>query len=207
LFRRFTLERLRSKQIRQALYAIDLHFGGALMGMGVDSTGLGLPLMQELEDDEVCPPHLSQVIRGYFFSEKVPVAVAPENVYRDEATGIIKDQYGRMLEEQTLPDGSKRFIVRAPFITASTNYLARWVDTGYLMLPFDQEVIQDMLGETKERVERLQGNAERAGGAMRKPDIFHILDSFRGMAMAYHATDIEEALAIPQQRVVLDQAL
>lgn len=206
LFRRFTLERFRSKQIRQAMYAIDLHFGGALMGMGVDSTGLGLPIMQELEDDEVCPPHLMQVMRGYFFSSKVAVAVAPENVYRDEATGIVKDQYGRMLEEQTLPDGSKRFIVWAPFITASTNYLARWVDTGYLMLPFDQEVIQDMLGETKERVERLQKNAERAGGALRKPDIFHFLDSARAMAMSYHATDIEEALAIPQQQPVFDEA-
>jgi hypothetical protein len=205
LFRRYTLERFRSKQLRQALYAIGWHFGGSLMGLGIDSTGLGLPLMQELEDDEFVPPNMMAVTRGYFFNSKVPVNVAEEHVFKDQLTGVVKDQYGNAVKEETLPDGSKRFVTYAPFIIASTRYLAEWVDSGKMLLPFDTEITTDMMGETKQRVEGLRQAAER--GVTRKPDMFHILDSFRAMAMAYHAADIEEQLAIPEGEPVFDYVI
>ena len=87
-------------------------------------------------------------------------------------------------------------------IQASTRYVREWVDSGYLLLPFDTEVTTDMQGETVQRVEsvaKLQG--------MKKPNAFHILDSFRAMAMVYRAPVIEEALKPEQRRPVLDSAL
>lgn len=207
LFRRISLERFRPRQIREVLYAIAWTYGGALMSVGIDSTGLGLPIFQDIEDDEIAPPHLLDVARGYFFNSKVPVNVSPEHVFRDESSGVVRDQYGNMVKEETLPDGSKRFVTMTPFISASTGYLRNWVDSGYLMLPFDTEVISDMMQETRQRVDRLSQSAERGSQNMRKGNAFHILDSFRAMAMAYHASEIEEVLAIPQQKPVLDAAL
>jgi hypothetical protein len=87
LIRRFTLERMRTRQIREAPTRSTSFYGSALKGFGMDVTGLGFPMWQEMEDDESAPPHLMDVARGYFFNAKVPVGVDKEFVTQDQRAG------------------------------------------------------------------------------------------------------------------------
>lgn len=200
LIRRITLERFRVRRIREVTYAIAQTYGGALMGFGMDVTGLGFPIWQEMEDDEFRPPRLAEVSRGYFFNAKVPVAVDPSFV-SDDGRGQQRDQYGSVvkLETDTLT-GESRYVTYMPMLEASTRYLREWVDTGYLWLPFDTAITSDMMGETQQRV-------RRTGELRKKPNAFHILDSFRAMAMAKRAGEIEEKLMVDDSEPVLDIAL
>lgn len=202
LVRRYTLERFRSRQIREALFAIAWALGGNLKGFGIDSTGLGLPVFQDMQDDEACPEHLRQVARGYFFNSKLPVKVDPQFVTKD-GLGRMRDQYGSAVKEEEDPlSGEVRLVTYMTMIEASTRYLREWVDTSFLLLPFDPEITTDMQGETVQRVT----NVAKLTG-MRKPNAFHILDSFRGMAMSYHAAEVEEAMEYKKRRPVFDEAV
>jgi hypothetical protein len=68
LIRHFTLERMRTRNLRQSFYVIDRFYAEVLKGVGIDCTGLGFPIWQEMEDDEAAPEHLLEVSRGYFFN-------------------------------------------------------------------------------------------------------------------------------------------
>lgn len=196
LVRRFHLHRMRTRQIRHALYAIGWHYGEALKGLGIDETGIGFPLFQEMEDDEQAPPLMMARMRGYFFNSLVPVGVAPEHVTKD-SLGNLRDQYGSSVTEVELPDGTKMYVVKMPMIEASTRYLREFVDKTFIMFPFDPAVIGDMQGDTAQRLKRIVG-------LKNKPNAYHILDAMRGMAMAYKADEVDAQLAFPQQQPVLE---
>jgi hypothetical protein len=201
LVRRYTLERFRTRQQRQALYAIAWHLGPRLLGVGIDITGLGFPMWQEMEDDEVAPPHLLAVAEGYMFNAKVPVGVDPSLV--SETDGVMRDHYGNMVKIEEDPiTGAKRYIVMMPFIAASTRFMREDIDSGYTLLPFDGEVIGDILAETKDRVDKI-GNAQ---GIPRKGDRFHILDSARAAHMRMRSDEIAVAIAPPARRPVFEIA-
>ena len=59
LMRMFHLWRFREKMVRQVLYIIGWRYGIRLRGVGIDVTGLGLPIFQAIEDDETraAAPH------------------------------------------------------------------------------------------------------------------------------------------------------
>lgn len=199
LIRRFTLERMRTKNIRHALYAIAWHYGTALKGVGIDVTGLGFPIWQEMEDDEVAPAHLLEVSRGYFFNAKLPVDVAPQQVTKDEA-GRMRDQFGNAVVEEVDPNTNEvRYVTYMPMIEASTRYLREDVDTTTFLLPFDTEITTDMQGETQQRVQRV-------AGLKNKPNAFHILDAMRAFAAVYRSEPIEAALAVAPQQPVMESA-
>lgn len=198
LIRVYELWRLRPKQIREVLYALAFHLGPKLKSFGMDVTGLGFPMFQEMEDDEAAPRHLLDVSRGYFFNAAVPVGVSKEFVTEDDK-GQMRDQFGSAVKEEIDPlSGERRLVTTMPMIEASTRYVRDWIDTGRLMLPFDQDVVADMSGETHQRVKSV---GERRG---KKPNAFHILDSFRAAAMAERAEEIEESLQGEEQEDVLD---
>jgi hypothetical protein len=200
LFRRFTLERMRTRQIRAALYAIDEHFGSDLVSFGSDVTGLGFPIFQEIEDDEDAPPHLLDIHRGYFFNAKVPVGVEAENV-RDDGRGNLRDQYGHAVVKEIDPNtGGERFVVHMPMIEAATRYMREDVDQTIYLLPFDPAITADMQGETQQRVKRI-------AGLKQKPNAFHILDAMRAEIMADRAGTVEAKLAFAGQEPVLDMAI
>lgn len=202
LVRRYTLQRFRTKQIRKVTYAIAEQYGAKLASIGIDITGLGFPIFQEMEDDEAAPPRLLEVSRGYFFNAKLPVGVEKDMVYED-AGGQMRDQYGSAVKVETDPlSGVTRYITLMPMIAASTRYLREWVDSGFLRLPFDPEVVADMQGETQQRIRTI---SQLSG--QNKPNALHILDAMRGMAMGYKAGDVEAALAIDEQQSVLDIAV
>lgn len=199
LLRRYTLERFRERSIREAMYALGWHFGGRLQTFGIDATGLGAPIFQAMEDDETAPGRLLEVQRGYKFNALVPVNVDATFVTTD-SRGQLRDQFGAAVKMEVDPaTGIERPVTYMPMIEASTRYLRDFVDSGFLLLPFDTAITTDMRGETQQRVKAI---GERKG----KPNMFHILDSFRAMAMAMKSGEIEEQLeAAPAP--VLDMAL
>jgi hypothetical protein len=202
LMRRYQLDRFRPKQIRAVLFALATHLGSSLETFGIDITGLGFPIWQEIEDDESVPQHLLDVTRGYMFNAKVPVSVEEQFVNTDPA-GNLKDQFGTMVVKERDPlTGEDRYVTYMPFIEASTRYLREDVNSGFLLLPFDKEVLRDMRGETDQRVRRVSQSIGR-----KKPqNAFHTLDSFRAMEMARKSVGIELALTA-EPEPILDQAL
>jgi intein/homing endonuclease len=206
LMRKYTLERFRERQIREALYAITWHLGSRLLGVGVDVTGLGRPLFQAMEDDELCPPRLKQISAGYVFNAKVEVGVDPDMVV--EQQGVLRDHLGNMVKivEDELT-GEQKFVVMMPFIQASTKFIAEEVDSGRLLLPFDVDVTTDMLQESKQRVERIGQRGETGGASAKKGDRFHILDSFRTAFYRRRQDEIIAQLVPKAQDDVLDLVL
>jgi hypothetical protein len=201
IVRKIHLWRFRPKQIRQCLFQIALQYGKTLRACGQDITGLGLPLFQDMEDDESCPEHLKEVSRGYVFNAKLPIAVSEE--YTSKQNGEIVDQYGNICKVERDPyTGAERLLTYMTMIEASTRYLRQFVDTSFLLLPFDSKLIGDMQGETEQRV-RAMGNAQ----LRKKPNAFHELDALRALAMAYKAAEIEQMVYQSPQKPVLDQAL
>ena len=202
LIRRYTIERFRSRQIREAMYVIAWHLGDALQGFGVDATGLGFPIFQEMEDDEACPQHLRNVTRGYFFNSKLPVDVEQRFITED-GQGRMRDQYGAAVKTEEDPlTGHRRYVTYQTMIEASTRYLREMVDSQFLLLPFDTEITTDMQGETVQRVTTVA----RLTGA-KKPNAFHILDSFRAAVMPFRGEEVEKALEIEPPSPVLDMLL
>jgi hypothetical protein len=101
LVRMFHLWRFREKMIRMVTYHIGWKYGARLRGFGMDVTGLGLPIFQAMEDDEVAPQHLLDVSRGYVFNAKVPIGVDKSLVTR--TAGQPARRYGNMVEEEEDP--------------------------------------------------------------------------------------------------------
>jgi hypothetical protein len=201
LFRLYKLHRFTSRRIRETFYALAVHFGARLIANGIDATGLGNPIWQEMQEDEVAPQHLIDVTEGYFFNAKVPVGIEASTVIED-TNGNLRDNYGSSVKKEVDDWGQERYVVSMPMIEAGTRYLREFVDSGFLMLPFDSEITTDMQGETQQRVKAV---GERT--KLNKPNAFHILDSMRGMAMGFKKGEVEKALAVDKPRPVLDLAL
>jgi hypothetical protein len=200
LLRMFHLWRFREKMIRQVTYHLGWKYGQRLRGFGMDVTGLGLPLFQAMEADEVAPQHLLDVTRGYVFNSKLPIGV-DKNLVSKDSQGNMRDAFGNMVEwEEGIVPGTGRFVVKMSMIEASTRYLREFVDQTYMQLPFDTEIAGDMLGETEQRVKAM-------AGVRKKPNAFHILDSMRTMAMVYKAADVDAQMAVPAQTPVLARAV
>jgi len=133
IIRRFTLERFTSKQIRKLVRLI-YQWDNNIQGIGMDITGIGFPIFQELQEDEDNPdPTMLSLVKGWKFNEKIRVG-------EDKNTG---DE------------------IKMTVIEATTRYLREWVDSGQLLIPFDREITSDMLGEHQQRVQsvaRLTGS-------------------------------------------------
>jgi len=199
LVRMFHLWRFREKMIRQVLYIIGWRYGLRLRGVGIDVTGLGLPIFQAIEDDETAPQHLIDITRGYVFNAKVPIGVDKGLVTQD-SQGNLRDHFGNMVEEVEDPfTRERRYIVKMTMIEASTRYLREFVDTLFMQLPFDPEIAGDFQGETEQRVKAM-------AGMRKKVNAFHILDSARAFAMVYKAADVEAQTKVADQQPVMARA-
>jgi hypothetical protein len=100
----------------------------------------------------------------------------------------MRDQFGSAVKLERDPmTGVDRYITYQSMIEASTRYLREMVDQTFLLLPFDTAIVADMQGETQQRVKIV-------GELKKKPNAFHILDSFRGMAMVFKGSEVEEQL-------------
>lgn len=195
LIRMIHLWRFRERQIRQCTYRIAMHYGKRLRMFGQDITGIGLPLLQTMEDDEVAPDHLKEVTRGYVFNAKMVISVDPNFVSKRGSE--MMDQYGNLVEERrNIATGNIEMLTKMSMIEASTRYLRQFIDSGFLWLPWAPLLVRDMQGETEQRVKAM-------AGMKKKPNAFHMLDAMRVMAMAYKSAELEEMVYQQPQRPVI----
>jgi hypothetical protein len=200
LVRMIHLWRFREKMIRMVAYHIGWKYGKRLRAAGWDVTGLGLPLFQAMEDDEVAPQELIEASQGFVFNSKLPIGV-DESLISKDTQGNLRDAYGNMVEIVKDPFTQiEKYVVKMTMIEASTRFLREDVDTGFMLLPFDPEIVGDMQGETEQRVRAM-------AGVKKKPSAFHILDSMRAMAMARKAAEIEQQIAVSEQEPVMARAV
>jgi hypothetical protein len=186
LIRRIVLRRARTKTIRWAFYEIARTYGRALQAVGIDSTGLGFPIRQEMEDDHDAPRALLDVLEGHFFNSPLPVHVEEADVTEDE-TGRMRDRYGNQVKIERDEWGNERKVTYMPMIEASTRFLREWVDSTYLLLPFDTEIVADMTLETTQRVKAI-------AGMKKKPQALHILDALREVAVVKQNRKVQKDL-------------
>lgn len=126
LISRFHLERVRAgDQVSALIHLMDYY---NIKAFGLDKTGLGLPIYQDLQDR--APEYLDK-IKGYNFSSKILVDF-DKSIHVDDIKGDrIKDAG---IEKNVLEE--------------STDVLRRLVDTNRFRLPSDMDVIKEFQGQT-----------------------------------------------------------
>jgi hypothetical protein len=202
LRRMFHLWHFREKQIRLVQYIIGFKYMGRLRSNGIDVTGLGLPMFQAMGDDEVAPQTLLEATHGYVFNAKLPIGVDKTLVSRD-SSGQLRDAFGNIVEIITDPyTRQETYVVKMTMIEAATRYLREWVDTTFMLLPFDPEIFSDMQGETEQRVKAMAATQTK-----KKYNAFHILDAMRAFAMARMEEEIHEQVSIQEAEPVLAKAV
>lgn len=162
----------------------------------MDSTGAGLPLYQQAQDDARNDPELIDLlgrIRGYNFSSKIPVEF-------DDKVEI----------DENDPLGYEAALIKRPVLEHSSDVLRGLVDAHRLILPWDQELIGEFRGEMWTYV---------SGGALdlygRKKSYangsLHTLDASRMAALAWKQAPMEEFLRqqqatqdAPVETIILD---
>jgi hypothetical protein len=199
LIRRIHFERMRTKTIREALYAIAWHFGGALRGFGMDVTGLGFPIWQEMEDDESCPPAPARRLARLLLQRQGPGRRRQALHHRGRPGPAARPVRRRRRRGDRPADWSHA--LRDPHADG------RGVDAlpagdGRLR-PADAPLRP---GDHLRHAGRDGAAHPRISGLKNKPNAFHILDAMRGMAMVYNAGEIEAELEYEKQVPVLDAA-
>jgi hypothetical protein len=190
LIRRFTLQHFKSKDIRHLAYLI-WRWRKDIAGTGMDTTGLGFPIFQEIEDDESYPDEFKRSVHGWKFNEKIEITSDDNRGHEEVQEGM--PFYFKSQDEQKTTSMT--------VIEATTNYLREWVDSNYLLLPMDNEVVEDLLAENIQRVQ----DVSRLTGS-KKPNRFHILDSFR-MASLIERLSESEHVAEMMSGPVLDRVI
>jgi len=178
---RIHLERIGTKdQLRVMSTLSDFY---SPLAFGMDRTGLGLPIFQlAKEGDEDASPHLQRAIRGYNFSEKIPVGFEP-----------LKD-------EDAWVDPMERAIL-GNVLEYSSDQLRLLVDQGRIALPWDVDMLREFQGQAyyiSKSSTNPYGKKEFNKGK------FHALDAARMAALAHSQELIEKQLSIrPEQAEVM----
>jgi hypothetical protein len=178
---RIHLERIGTKdQLRVMSTLSDFY---SPLAFGMDRTGLGLPIFQlAKEGDEDASPHLQRAIRGYNFSEKIPVGFEP-----------LKD-------EDAWVDPMDRAIL-GNVLEYSSDQLRLLVDQGRIALPWDVDMLREFQGQAyyiSKSSTNPYGKKEFNKGK------FHALDAARMAALAHSQELIEKQLSIrPEQAEVM----
>jgi hypothetical protein len=168
-------------------YVFEL-YGNRLRSFGMDKTGNGLPLWQELDPDAVgtsagnrrTPEHISQRIRGYGFSQKIPVEF-------DD----------RELEKKEKPEDA---VIKKNVVEFAMDELRKLVDMFLIELPYDKEILSEWQGQ------EVTYTRDEGGPGMsrsQKNKSFHTLDAAFMMVAARNLAPIEAALKPKQAEAVI----
>lgn len=187
LLLRVHLMRISATDQAEAVRHVFNFYGDRLKRFGMDRTGNGLPLWQELDPDATglrmdlrrTPEHISRRIKGYNFSSKVAVEF-------DD----------RQLKGKERPEDA---VIEKNIVDFATDELRKWVDLGRIELPSDRELLTEWQGQEIQYV-RDEGSA--AGLKSRKygGGSFHTLDAAKMMAAAKQLEAIDEALSMTRKR-------
>lgn len=167
---RFHLERISAPDQIKVMEAICEFYKPA--GFGMDRTGLGLPIYQYAIDRNLASPHLYNAVKGYNFSEKIPVS------------------FEELEDNDEWVDPIDRAIM-ANVLEYSSDQLRLLVDQGRLRLPWDIDMLKEFQGQayfTAKSSTNPYGKKEFNKGK------FHALDAARMAALAYVQAPIEEML-------------
>jgi hypothetical protein len=182
LLSRINLQRIgHPLQVRIIEHVIDFY---RPRSFGMDKTGNGLPLFQDLQSRSV---RAASVVKGYGFSEKVIVDI-DGTVHLNVNDDVLKEA-----------------AIRSNVLEYSTDKLRELVDHGRLFLPWDRDLIREFQGQTwaySKAAMDAYGRRRRIFSAGE----FHALDAARMVAMghAQHAIEgfIEERKHIEQAPVL-----
>ena len=164
-------------QVRVILHLIDFYRPKAF---SVDKTGLGLPLFQEIQEQNT---HMATTIKGYNFSSKILV------------------DFDRTVEVDPWDDQVKEAGIHRNVVEYSTDRLRKLVDEKRLWLPWDEELIGEFQGQTY-RVTRTAMN--QYGRREYSMGQFHALDAAR-MAILGWSQETIDVLTKQKETPVLDQ--
>jgi|GEM_PF-6617067 len=180
LLLRVQLERITAKdQVAVVKFLFD-SYGSKLKRFGLDRTGVGLPLFQDLRDVK----DISSRVVGYNFSENRAVE----------------------FDDRDLKPGEKQedLVIKRNIKDHATDLLRKSVDQQKLELPYDKDILTEWGGATSYIIKTNpddDGTKRRYGGGS-----LHTLDAARMYAAAKGLMAIEEMLnAVPKQEDVIDQ--
>jgi hypothetical protein len=142
------------------------------IGFGMDRTGLGLPIYQQALEGEGVSQFLKRSIKGYNFSEKIPVGVAPQD--EDEEWAKLEDR-----------------LILANVLEYSSDKLREFVDRQILQLPWDIDMLKEFQGQAyylRKDSTNPYGRKEFNKGK------FHALDAARMAALAYSQEHVEQII-------------
>ena len=180
LLLRVRLERITASDQVKVIKFLFESYGSKLKRFGLDRTGVGLPLFQDLRDVK----EISSRVVGYNFSENRPVEFDDRELKPGEAQADL--------------------VIKRNIKDHATDLLRKAVDQGQLELPFDKDILTEWGGATSYIVKTNpddDGTKRRYGGGS-----LHSLDAARMYAAAKGLMAIEEILnAAPKQEDVIDQ--
>jgi hypothetical protein len=178
LLTRIQMNRINTDDQKHVVAAV-MDFYGDKIKFGIDKTGVGFPLWDQLTRNSY-----GARIYGFGFSENRVVAIEDRPL---EGTETIKD-LARMRN----------------FVEGATDWLRNdYVDAKKFRLPYDKEVLQEFQGQTytviKDQGDPYGIRRKFAGGS------FHTLDAAKIAVATKHIPPLEELLeARPNQASVLD---
>lgn len=179
LLLRVHLQRIQTDDQIQVVKMLFARYGGKLKGFGIDRTGLGFPIYQQLKRLK----SLQTRVHGYNFSEKVAVGFEDRELERDETMADLA-QYRDLVEHAT--------------DTLRNSY----VDPHRITLPFDRELLTEWQGQSY-TIQKSAGSPY--GKRVYSQGSFHTLDAAKMFAAAKTLPPIEAMLdTAPTQEPVLE---
>jgi hypothetical protein len=176
LLTRIHMERVSHQdQVAAILHVVSWY---KVKAFSMDRTGLGLPLFQDIQQHDAKAAHL---IKGYNFSEKIPVEI-DESIEIDEFKGNIEDA-----------------LIKRNVLEASTDILRDMVDNKRLILPWDRDLIGEFQGQTY-YVKR--DNINMYGKRSFSTGSFHALDAARMAILGWSQERMEMLVKKPDQQPV-----
>jgi hypothetical protein len=180
LLLRVKLERLsHNKQVDVIFKIMDFYDPNAY---SMDSTGIGLPLFQDLQERR---PELAHKIKAYNFSQKILVDF--------DSTVDVDEFYG---------DKAKEAGISRNVLEYSSDKLREMVDTKKILLPMHRELLEEFQGQTwsvtKSKMDQYGRTRDFSKGA------FHCLDACKMAVLGYTQHGIEAFMKKEKFEAVTD---
>ena len=182
LLTRVHLERISAPDQRAAMEAIYEFYRP--VGFGMDRTGLGLPIWQEIQNGTNLP--FTRSIRPYNFSEKIVVSY---------------DQDDTWMPSDNEPYGKP---VMANVLEYSSDMLRLLVDQRRLLLPWDIDLLREFQGQT---YVISKSSTDAYGRKQFNKGKFHALDGVRMAVLAFQQEVIDGMKELVMDEPVYDTFL
>lgn len=179
---RIHLERISSPDQRKVLEAVWEFYRPRAIAM--DRTGLGLPIYQEIMNDERAPAGFKNAMRPYNFSEKIVIGY-------EEPDAEVYD-----------PDDLTE--IKANVLEYSSDMLRAMVDRKEILLPWDMDMIREFQGQT---YVISKSNTDAYGKKKFNLGKFHALDAARMAILGFMQQEIDAMKQVVDDEPVYDMFL